>query len=237
MAFGSSGNCIPGQSKPSVDTMSDESTASEVTAEVVSDYLRDNPDFFNQHPEVLSELKITHVGDGAVSLVERQVATLRERNAELRRRLDALMSVAEQNETLLEATQEVIASIAERGSYEDLATLFCDLVRKRFGVELVAFHWCDAEISSDAISVASHLMGNKNASSGPLRAHELNALFREDKGEGSAALARLSTRSGDRAVIAVGSTDAVRYGIGDGTLFLEYLGSVIGSLPINRASD
>ncbi len=52
MAFGSSGNRIPGQSKPSVDTMSDESTASEVTAEVVSDYLRDNPDFFNQHPEV-----------------------------------------------------------------------------------------------------------------------------------------------------------------------------------------
>ena len=237
MAFGSSGNRIPGQSKPSVDTMSDESTASEVTAEVVSDYLRDNPDFFNQHPEVLSELKITHVGDGAVSLVERQVATLRERNAELRRRLDALMSVAEQNEALLEATQEVITSIAERGSHEDLATLFCDLVRKRFEVELVAFHWCDAEISAEAISVASHLMGNKNASSGPLRAHELNALFGEDKGEGSAALARLSMRSGDSAVIAVGSTDAVRYGIGDGTLFLEYLGNVIGSLPINRASD
>ena len=237
MAFGSSGNRISGQSKPSVDTMSDESTASEVTAEVVSDYLRDNPDFFNQHPEVLSELKISHVGDGAVSLVERQVATLRERNAELRRRLDALMSVAEQNEALLEATQEVITSIAERGSHEDLATLFCDLVRKRFEVELVAFHWCDTEISAEAISVASHLMGNKNASSGPLRAHELNALFGEDKGEGSAALARLSMRSGDSAVIAVGSTDAVRYGIGDGTLFLEYLGNVIGSLPINRASD
>ena len=53
----------------------------------------------------------------------------------------------------------------------------------------------------------------------------------------SAALARLSMRSGDGAVIAVGSTDAVRYGIGDGTLFLEYLGNVIGSLPINRALD
>ena len=139
MAFGSSRNRIPGQSKPSVDTMSDESTASEVTAEVVSDYLRNNPDFFNQHPEVLSELKITHVGDGAVSLVERQVATLRERNAELRRRLDALMSVAEQNEALLEATQEVIASIAERGSHEDLATLFCDLVRNASRLSLSPF--------------------------------------------------------------------------------------------------
>ena len=216
--------------------MSDESIVSVATAEVVSDYLKENPDFFNQHPEVLSELKLTqHFGDGAISLVERQVAILRERNAELRRRLDTLMLVAEHNEALLEATQEVISTIAERGSHEELPTLFCDLVRKHFGVDLVAFHWCDAEISSDAISVASHLMGNKNASSGPLRAHELNALFGEDKGEGSAALAWLSMRAGDVAVIAVGSTDAVRYGIGDGTLFLEYLGNVIGTLPINRA--
>jgi uncharacterized protein YigA (DUF484 family) len=70
-----------------------------------------------------------------------------------------------------------------------------------------------------------------------LRSHELNALFGEDKSEGSAALARLSTKSGGDAIIAVGSTDAVRYGIGDGTLFLEYLGKIIGSLPINRVSD
>ena len=48
---------------------------------------------------------------------------------------------------------------------------------------------------------------------------------------------RLSTQSGGDAIIAVGSTDAVRYGIGDGTLFLEYLGKIIGSLPINRVSD
>jgi len=217
--------------------MSDEPKASEVKAEVVIDFLRNNPGFFNKHPEVLDELKITHVGDGAVSLVERQVAILRERNVELRRRLGTLTVVAEQNEALLEATQEVIASIAERGSCEDLATLFCDLVRKCFGIDLVAFHWCDAEISSEAISVASHLMGNKHASSGPLRAHEFKALFGEDIGEGSAALARLNMHSGDGAVIAVGSTDAARYGIGDGTLFLEYLGNVIGSLPINRAPD
>ena len=217
--------------------MGDESTASELTAEVVSNYLRENPDFFNQHPEALSELKISHVGEGAVSLVERQVATLRDRNAELRRRLDTLMLVAEQNEALLEATQEVIATIAERGSHEELATLFCDLIRKHFGVELVAFHWCDEESSAEAVAVASHLVGNKTASSGPLRSHELSELFGEDKGEGSAALAQLSIRSGGDAVIAVGSTDAVRYGIGDGTLFLEYLGKVIGSLPIHRAPD
>ena len=88
---------------------------------------------------MLSELKITHVGDGAVSLVERQVATLRERNAELRRRLDALMSVAEQNEALLEATQEVIASIAERGSHEDLARYFAILLGNASRLSLSPF--------------------------------------------------------------------------------------------------
>jgi uncharacterized protein YigA (DUF484 family) len=31
--------------------------------------------------------------------------------------------------------------------------------------------------------------------------------------------------------------DATRYGIGEGTLFLEYLAGVISSLPINRPVD
>ena len=123
--------------------MSDASTAPEaVTAAIVSDYLRAHPDFFDQHPDVLGDLKLAHVSDGAVSLVERQVALLRERNAELRRRLDGLVARAEQNEALLHATQEVISSLAERSSKDDIASLFCSLVKKSFSVELVAFHWC-----------------------------------------------------------------------------------------------
>ena len=156
--------------------MSDESmTINNLTADIVSDYLREHPDFFEQHPDVLRDLKISHVGDGAVSLVERQVAVLRERNSELRRRFDALISTAEQNETLLAATQEVIAAIAERGAQEDIATLFCGLIQKRFSVELVAFHWRSSDGDDAALSVAAHLLANKSASSGPLRSHELHA--------------------------------------------------------------
>ena len=218
--------------------MSDASTAPEaVTAAIVSDYLRAHPDFFDQHPDVLGDLKLAHVSDGAVSLVERQVALLRERNAELRRRLDGLVARAEQNETLLHATQEVISSLAERSSKDDIARLFCSLVKKSFSVELVAFHWCGDNGDSPSNAVASHLLGNKNATSGPLRVHELKALFDEEATEGSAALARLTTRRQESAVIAVGSVDATRYGIGEGTLFLEYLADVISSLPINRPAD
>mgnify|MGYP001345751867 FL=1 len=218
--------------------MNDASTApAAVTAAIVSDYLRAHPDFFDQNPDVLGDLKLAHVSDGAVSLVERQVALLRERNAELRRRLDGLVARAEQNETLLHATQEVISSLAERSSKDDIASLFCSLVKKSFNVELVAFHWCGDNGNSPSNAVASHLLGNKNATSGPLRVHELKALFDEEATEGSAALARLTTRRQESAVIAVGSVDATRYGIGEGTLFLEYLADVISSLPINRPAD
>ena len=218
--------------------MSDASTAPEaVTAAIVGDYLRTHPDFFDHNPDVLGELKLAHVSDGAVSLVERQVALLRERNAELRRRLDGLVARAEQNEALLQATQEVISSLAERSSKDDIVSLFCGLVKKSFDVELVAFHWCGDNGDSSSNAVASHLLGNKNATSGPLRAHELKALFDEEAAEGSAALARLTTRQQESAVIAVGSVDATRYGIGEGTLFLEYLAGVISSLPIYRSAD
>ena len=218
--------------------MNDASTApAAVTAAIVSDYLRAHPDFFDQNPDVLGDLKLAHVSDGAVSLVERQVALLRERNAELRRRLDGLVARAEQDETLLHATQDGISSLAERSSKDDIARLFCSLVKKSFNVELVAFHWCGDNGDSPSNAVASHLLGNKNATSGPLRVHELKALFDEEATEGSAALARLTTRRQESAVIAVGSVDATRYGIGEGTLFLEYLADVISSLPINRPAD
>lgn len=218
--------------------MNDASTApAAVTAAIVSDYLRAHPDFFDQNPDVLGDLKLAHVSDGAVSLVERQVALLRERNAELRRRLDGLVARAEQNEALLHATQEVISLLAERSSKDDITSLFCALVKKSFSVELVAFHWCGDNGDSPSNALASHLLGNKNATSGPLRVHELKALFDEEATEGSAALARLTTRRQESAVIAVGSVDATRYGIGEGTLFLEYLADVISSLPINRPAD
>ena len=55
----------------------------------VAAYLRDNPDFFERHADLLLELSVPHDGGaGAVSLVERQIELLRRRNEEMRRTLD-----------------------------------------------------------------------------------------------------------------------------------------------------
>ena len=48
----------------------------------IAEYLQQHPDFFERHGSVLAKLKIPHArGAAAVSLVERQVAVLRDKNA------------------------------------------------------------------------------------------------------------------------------------------------------------
>ena len=217
--------------------MESDSSKQHSTAEAVLHFLAENPDFFDQYPEALGELSLTHVGDGAVSLVERQVVVLRERNAELRRRLDLLVSRAEQNEALLAATQEVIASLAARSQQEDISALFSSLMRKHFDIDHATYHPLDDEGASPASKTALHLLGTKSAASGPVRSHELNALFGVNASDGSAAIATVTLRSGLKGFIAVGSSDAIRYSAADGTMFLEYLAKVMASLPAMSSSS
>ena len=215
--------------------MESDSNTNKPSADDVLRFLAENPNFFDEYPEALDELSISHASDGAVSLVERQVAVLRERNAELRRRFDLLVIRAQQNEALLSATQDVIAGLAARSSKEDTGSLFTNLMRKHFDIDHAAYHLLDDD-SSAASKTASHLLGSKAATSGPVRSHELSSLFGNASGDGSAALATITHRSGQKAFIAVGSSDATRYSAADGTMFLEYLAAVMGSLAMPSAA-
>ena len=214
--------------------MESDPNTNSLSADDVLRFLAENPNFFDEYPEALDELSISHASDGAVSLVERQVSVLRERNAELRRRFDLLVSRAQHNETLLSATQEVIAALAARSSREETSSLFSSLMRKHFKIDHAAYHLLDNDASA-ASKTAMHLLGSKEAASGPVRSHELSALFDTASGDGSAALAIVNHSSGPRAFIAVGSADGIRYSAADGTMFLEYLAAVMGSLAMPSA--
>ncbi|WP_035516710.1 DUF484 family protein, partial [Pseudohaliea rubra] len=88
------------------------------------DYLLDNPDFFQRHPDLLRTLHIPHGSGDAVSLVERQVSVLRERNVDLRHRLKELTDAARENETLYVGTRALVLSLLEAASVTELLTRF-----------------------------------------------------------------------------------------------------------------
>ncbi|WP_164247913.1 DUF484 family protein, partial [Stenotrophomonas maltophilia] len=81
-------------------------------------YLSQHPEFFVEHDELIPELRIPHQPGDAVSLVERQVRLLRERNIEMRHRLSQLMDVARENDRLFDKTRRLVHDLLDATSLE-----------------------------------------------------------------------------------------------------------------------
>ncbi|MBV2204900.1 MAG: DUF484 family protein, partial [Pseudomonas sp.] len=107
-------------------------------AEAVAAYLRAHPEFFVDHDELLTELRLPHQPGAAVSLVERQVKLLRERNIEMRHRLSQLMDVARDNDRLFDKTRRLVLDLLDASSLEEVVSAVEDSLRHEFQVPYVS---------------------------------------------------------------------------------------------------
>lgn len=73
----------------------------------IAEYLAENPNFFDQYPELLSALKVRHDAHGAVSLVERQQQVLRDKIVSLEEEITALMGNARRNERIFQSYSDL----------------------------------------------------------------------------------------------------------------------------------
>jgi len=96
--------------------------AEEVTPAAVIDHLQRNPDFFERHPQLLTKLNVPHErGAATVSLVERQVQVLRDKNQLLDGKLREFVDVARGNDELV----------------DKIHRLSCRLIKARGAVQIV----------------------------------------------------------------------------------------------------
>jgi uncharacterized protein len=76
-------------------------SADAVDEEAVAQYLQQNSDFFERHPQLLARLRLQHPRNGAtVSLIERQVEVLREKYQAQEQKLAEFVRVARANNVL-----------------------------------------------------------------------------------------------------------------------------------------
>ncbi len=222
-----------------MSTTNNDSAAQDIEIEEqhIRDYLKQHPDFFDQHPDILDHLQISHSSGTAVSLVERQVTVLRERNMEMRKRLNSLMENARDNDRLFKLTRELVLSILEADDMDELCKTFTDRLKNDFGAEYASIIiFGDPALSSEhcrfeAPEIAKREIGallNDNKSvCGALRKDELNYLFpATGSSVGSAALQPLKGKH-DVGIIAVGSADPDYYRSNMGTLFLTHVADVL----------
>ena len=92
----------------------------ELDAELVKDYLQQNPDFFVDHPELITQLRIPHEAHGATSLLERRQEIQRSKILQMEEELNALMVNARQNENIFRAVSEMYIGLVGCKSITDL---------------------------------------------------------------------------------------------------------------------
>jgi len=205
-------------------------------ARVVAAYLKHHPEFLSEYPELAAKLTMPREQGPVSSLAIYQLQSLREKNAELERRLGELIEIAAENEKLMERVHALTVALLRANTMEVTARSVVAKLSADFHTEqvrLVLFgnepqlpraEWLQQVAGPEALPELADFLQQTEPVSGRLAAEKLNRLFGVDAAHiRSVAMMRL----GDSGMLAIGSHDPDRFQPGMGTLFLKMISATI----------
>jgi len=219
----------------------------EISEKSVKDYLEANPDFFERHSALLRLMQLPHEAGGSVSLIERQVSMLRQKEIKQQRQLKELIEVARANDVLSAKIHEMTLQLFAAKDLHASISSVEEAMRSGFSADqaiLVLFgdpalfedidvgrFFRVVERNDDTLSPFDTFLKGNTPRCGQVRDSQRHFLFREDADEiGSVALVPLGKRA-QIGFIAIGSADADRFHPGMSIDFLARVGEIVaGSL-------
>lgn len=211
-----------------------------VTEDMVSDYLQNNPDFFNEHPDILAELKIPHESGSAVSLVERQVTVLREQNEQARKRLHELIEIARQNEELARRMHQLALTLMDADDPKDIFNTLYENLKKNFHADRVVVRlfanpsfvdsFATDEFAGKEVTEQSlfrSIIDKRLPLSGRMKRQQQVFLFGDDGDKIASSVMLPLHGDGWGGILSIGSFDAERFQAGMGVELLANLGEVL----------
>ncbi|MDZ7644310.1 MAG: DUF484 family protein [Woeseiaceae bacterium] len=216
-----------------------------VSEQAVHDYLADHPDFFERHNSLLGSLRLPHVTGASVSLVERQVSVLRQKDLKLERRLRELLDVARANDRLAGKIHALSLTLLAADTLQEALAATEASLRTAFGAEhsvLVLFTDPDRFTDTDgqrffrplerddpSLAAFATFLESSAPRCGQIRDAQRDFLWpRESDEVGSVALVPLGRKCGS-GFLAVGSADADRFHPGMSIDFLARLGELVAA--------
>ena len=215
----------------------------ELSEQAIHDYLEAHPDFFERHRTLLSQLELPHGAGGAISLVERQVSMLRQKELKLERQLKELIEVARDNDVLSAKIHELALQLLAASDLQQSVTAIEEAMRSGFGADhsiLVLFG--DPDLFDDiivqrffrvidrgdsALSPFDTFLKGSGPRCGQVRDSQRDFLFHDDAEEiGSVAMVPLGEKA-QIGFLAIGSADADRFHPGMSIDFLARVGDLI----------
>lgn len=215
-------------------------------------YLKTHPEFFTEHGNVLHNVRVPHpTGFNTVSLIEKQADVLRQKNQELKTKLHDFVSVAHDNDVLINKIYQLAENLIATIHRPEALQVIEDHLREHFGADrgvvmlyndalrcdnIAAHNFTRVTPSSDpGLSIFSKLI-NPHAPrcakvSEPVWCNLFQ--FAQPAEAGSVALIPL----GEQAcfgVLAIGNHNEHHFHPGMSTEFLSRLGSLVTSALVHR---
>jgi uncharacterized protein YigA (DUF484 family) len=215
-------------------------------AGAVAAYLKQHPSFLSDYPELAAQLTVPREQGTVASLASWQLQQLREKNAELERRLAELTAIAADNERLMERVHALTVALLRANTLEVTTRTMMARLSEDFHTEQVRLllfgnnadlprsNWL-RQVGGGAAELPelAELLQRHEPVSGRLAPDKLACLFGDEAPSiRSAALMPL----GDAGILAIGSQDPDRFQPGMGTLFLKMIAATV-TAALARAHD
>lgn len=215
-----------------------------VSEESIAHYLQHNPDFFERHGPLLAKLKLPHGrGTATVSLVERQVLVLRDKNEKLETRLHELIGVARENDALANKIHHLARRLIRVRDAAAVIDVLESSLREDFGASewlmvltpaaesgfngIVSRHLRIIDAAATELKMFETLFESAKPRCGQIRDSQRDFLFGTGTVEiGSAALVPLGPAAAS-GLLAIGSPDTERFHPTMSTEFLARIGDLV----------
>ncbi len=207
----------------------------------VAAYLLANPDFFVDRDSLLLKIQVPHKSKGTISLVEKQLDVIRNRQKETIKQLRTFVENAKRNKEIFDKSSKLVLSMmAAKRSSEFFAGLEKGLKRD-FGCKanaLIVFgkpkqinHFTSRLPAESAGKYVGALMRSKVPTLGILRPREQDFLFRHQSEKvKSAAVLTIRNKNKYLGMLAVGSSDAEYFTPDMDALFINFIAESLGKL-------
>ena len=226
-----------------MDKQGQQASTTGLTADEVADYLKQHPDYFHHRDDLLAELSIPHQRGDTISLVERQVTLLRERNSELTQRLGSLVTIARDNDQLFEQCRRLLLALMESDTLDQVADTLEDSLLHDFRIDYCSFilisdrpletrvRVCrERDLSGHVRDLLSRNMQGNRTFCGRLRADEAAFLFHGHASMvASAAVTPLHYHE-RLGILALGSRQTDQFRAGVDTLFVRFIADALGRI-------
>ena len=202
---------------------------------ILAEYLEAHPDFFQRHAALLQNMQVPH-GTGTASLIERQVAVLKEKNRDLDEQLSGLIRTARGNEQIVTRLQRFTLELMRNDGIDDVIASCQEILREDFKADFVSLKLIGGDgtmhfIAQDnpTLQQFDKLFDSKRPVCGRLQDQQQAFLF-EKNADLVKSVALVPLMGAERmGLLALGSKDETRFHPGMGVVFISHLGELVST--------